>query len=79
MTTVATSRTRPHLGFGIFTLVMVIGFISLGIWQLQRRRHGLLIAGEPQPLGEIFLWRQHAGLLGKTQIAGHRHGGARSQ
>jgi cytochrome oxidase assembly protein ShyY1 len=46
MTTVATSRTRPHLGFGIFTLVMVIGFISLGIWQLQRRleKHALIAA-----------------------------------
>jgi surfeit locus 1 family protein len=42
----AKPRTRPHLGFGIFTLVMVAALMSLGVWQLQRRveKHALIAA-----------------------------------
>lgn len=29
--------SQRRLGFGIFTLVMVAAFVSLGLWQLQRR------------------------------------------
>ena len=46
MTAVA-SRRRPGVaGFGIFTLAMVIVFVSLGLWQLQRRaeKHVLIAA-----------------------------------
>ena len=40
------TSVKPRAGFGIFTLVMVIGFVSLGIWQLQRRaeKHALIAA-----------------------------------
>jgi cytochrome oxidase assembly protein ShyY1 len=44
----ATTGPRPtsSLGFGIFTLVMVIAFVALGVWQLQRRteKHALIAA-----------------------------------
>jgi cytochrome oxidase assembly protein ShyY1 len=41
-----TASATPRAGFGIFTLVMVIAFISLGVWQLQRRveKHALIAA-----------------------------------
>ena len=41
-----TAATKPRLGFAIFTLVMVIAFVSLGVWQLQRRveKHALIAA-----------------------------------
>ena len=41
-----TATTKPRLGFAIFTLVMVIAFVSLGVWQLQRRveKHALIAA-----------------------------------
>jgi surfeit locus 1 family protein len=41
-----TATPRSHLGFGVFNLVMVIGLISLGVWQLQRRveKHALIAA-----------------------------------
>ena len=43
MTTVS-SRRPPVAGFAIFTLLMVMAFSSLGIWQLQRRveKHALI-------------------------------------
>jgi surfeit locus 1 family protein len=42
----AKPRTKPFLGFGLFTLVMVIAFVALGVWQLQRRteKHALIAA-----------------------------------
>jgi cytochrome oxidase assembly protein ShyY1 len=38
------TRQRSPWGFGVFTLVMVAGFIGLGLWQLQRRveKHALI-------------------------------------
>ncbi len=41
-----TARGQSIAGFAIFTLVMVIGFTSLGAWQLQRRvaKHELIAA-----------------------------------
>src|SRR6202000_1363341 len=46
MTATAQPRARSVLGFAIFTLVMVIAFVSLGVWQLQRRveKHALIAA-----------------------------------
>jgi cytochrome oxidase assembly protein ShyY1 len=40
------ARRRGVAGFGIFTLVMVALFVSLGLWQLQRRveKHTLIAA-----------------------------------
>ncbi|MDE2601098.1 MAG: SURF1 family protein [Bradyrhizobium sp.] len=40
------TSAKPRAGFGIFTVVMVIGLVSLGIWQLQRRveKHALIAA-----------------------------------
>jgi cytochrome oxidase assembly protein ShyY1 len=40
----AVSRRRGVAGFGLFTLLMVAAFVSLGIWQLQRRaaKHALI-------------------------------------
>ncbi len=40
------ASVKPRVSFGIFILVMVIGFVSLGIWQLQRRaeKHALIAA-----------------------------------
>jgi cytochrome oxidase assembly protein ShyY1 len=40
------ARRRSAVGFGIFTLVMVILFAGLGVWQLQRRaeKHALIAA-----------------------------------
>jgi cytochrome oxidase assembly protein ShyY1 len=41
-----TGPRRNRAGFGIFTLVMVAVFVSLGAWQLQRRveKHALIAA-----------------------------------
>jgi cytochrome oxidase assembly protein ShyY1 len=41
-----TATTKPRAGFAIFTLVMVIAFVALGLWQLQRRveKHALIAA-----------------------------------
>jgi cytochrome oxidase assembly protein ShyY1 len=41
-----TATAKPRAGFGIFTLVMVIAFVALGVWQLQRRteKHALIAA-----------------------------------
>jgi cytochrome oxidase assembly protein ShyY1 len=57
---------RRSLGFGIFTLVMVAVFTSLGLWQLQRRveKHALIaaltehLAAEPGPLPEPSRWNE---------------------
>jgi cytochrome oxidase assembly protein ShyY1 len=40
------SRRRGPLGFAIFTLVMVVACVALGLWQLQRRveKHALIAA-----------------------------------
>jgi cytochrome oxidase assembly protein ShyY1 len=40
------ARRRGRAGFSIFTLVMVLAFVGLGIWQLQRRveKHALIAA-----------------------------------
>jgi cytochrome oxidase assembly protein ShyY1 len=61
---VATAKPRPVAGFAIFTLVMLIGFVGLGIWQLQRRveKHALIaalterLAVAPQPLPPPAQW-----------------------
>ena len=41
-----TPRRRGVAGFAIFTLVMLMVFIGLGVWQLQRRieKHALIAA-----------------------------------
>lgn len=59
-----TATPRSHLGFGVFNLVMVIGLISLGVWQLQRRveKHALIaalterLAAPPQALPPARDW-----------------------
>ena len=59
-----TTRRRGVAGFAVFTLVMVIGFMSLGVWQLQRRaaKHALIaaldqrLAKAPEPLPPAALW-----------------------
>jgi surfeit locus 1 family protein len=56
--------TRNILGFGIFTLVMLMLFTGLGIWQLQRRtwKHALIaalterLAEAPAPLPPPSQW-----------------------
>src|SRR5690348_4795174 len=55
---------RRSFGFGIFTLVMVAIFTSLGVWQLQRRveKHALIaaldsrLAAAPVPLPPEAEW-----------------------
>jgi cytochrome oxidase assembly protein ShyY1 len=39
-------RGRSVAGFGIFTLILVVSFVGLGLWQLQRRveKHALIAA-----------------------------------
>jgi cytochrome oxidase assembly protein ShyY1 len=62
--TLAKPRLKPPPGFGIFTLVMVIAFVALGIWQLQRRvqKHALIaaldqrLAAAPVPLPPPAQW-----------------------
>jgi cytochrome oxidase assembly protein ShyY1 len=57
-------RRRGRFGFAIFTLVMVAGFIGLGLWQLQRRaeKHLLIaalterLAAAPVPLPSASQW-----------------------
>jgi len=41
-----TLQRRGVAGFGVFTLVMVVAFAGLGVWQLQRRveKHALIAA-----------------------------------
>jgi cytochrome oxidase assembly protein ShyY1 len=60
----AAARPRPVAGFAIFTLVMLIAFIGLGTWQLQRRveKHALIaalterLAAAPVPLPPPAQW-----------------------
>ena len=42
----ASEQKNSPVGFGIFTLVMLILFVGLGVWQLQRRveKHALIAA-----------------------------------
>ena len=55
-----------RFGFGFFTLAMVAVFISLGVWQLQRRveKHALIaalterLAAEPAPLPAELEWNK---------------------
>jgi cytochrome oxidase assembly protein ShyY1 len=55
---------KRSFGFGIFTLAMVVLFVGLGIWQLQRRveKHALIaalterLAAPPQALPEPSQW-----------------------
>jgi cytochrome oxidase assembly protein ShyY1 len=62
--TSAKPRLKPPPGFGIFTLVMVIAFVALGVWQLQRRveKHALIaaldqrLAAAPVPLPPTTQW-----------------------
>jgi cytochrome oxidase assembly protein ShyY1 len=61
---VTAAKPRPVAGFAIFTLVMLVGFVGLGIWQLQRRveKHALIaalterLAVAPQPLPPPAQW-----------------------
>ena len=61
----ASAKPRPVAGFAIFTLVMLIAFVGLGVWQLQRRveKHALIaalterLAAAPQPLPAPAQWR----------------------
>jgi cytochrome oxidase assembly protein ShyY1 len=58
------ASAKPRAGFGVFTLAMVIGFIALGVWQLQRRveKHALIaalterLAAEPVALPPPSQW-----------------------
>ena len=60
----AVAHRRGSLGMGVFTLVVVAGLISLGIWQLQRRveKHALIAAlaerlnAVPAPLPPSGQW-----------------------
>jgi cytochrome oxidase assembly protein ShyY1 len=60
----AISATRRGVGFGLFTLVMLMLFIGLGVWQLQRRveKHALIaalterLAAAPQVLPPPSQW-----------------------
>ncbi|MEA3173515.1 MAG: hypothetical protein QOF42_926 [Gammaproteobacteria bacterium] len=61
---IAASATRRGTSFGVFTLVMVMLLISLGLWQLQRRveKHALIaalterLAATPEPLPPPLQW-----------------------
>ena len=58
------SRRPAVAGFAIFTLLMVVAFTGLGIWQLQRRieKHALIallnerLAAAPEPLPARAQW-----------------------
>jgi cytochrome oxidase assembly protein ShyY1 len=57
-------RRRGVAGFGVFTLLMVVLFAGLGVWQLQRRveKHALIaalterLATAPGPLPSALQW-----------------------
>jgi cytochrome oxidase assembly protein ShyY1 len=59
-----TLQRRGVAGFGVFTLVMVIAFAGLGVWQLQRRveKHALIavlnekLTADPVPLPLSSQW-----------------------
>jgi cytochrome oxidase assembly protein ShyY1 len=60
----ASAKPRPVAGFAIFTFVMLVVFIGLGVWQLQRRveKHALIaalterLAAAPVPLPPSAQW-----------------------
>jgi cytochrome oxidase assembly protein ShyY1 len=60
----ASAQPRNVVGFGIFILLMVILFVGLGVWQLQRRveKHALIatlnerLAAAPAPLPPPAQW-----------------------
>ena len=62
--TVELARRRGTAGFAIFTLVLVVAFLGLGLWQLQRRadKHALIaalderLAAVPVPLPSPAQW-----------------------
>jgi len=64
MTGTSTTSATPRAGFAVFTLVMVIAFVSLGVWQLLRRveKHALIaalterLAAAPVPLPPPAQW-----------------------
>ena len=55
---------KRYFGFGVFTLLMVMLFVGLGVWQLQRRveKHALIaalserLAAAPAPLPPPSQW-----------------------
>ena len=57
-------RQRGTAGFAIFTLVMVVACVALGVWQLQRRleKHALIsalnerLAAAPEALPASSQW-----------------------
>lgn len=59
------TRQRSVIGFGAFTLAMLVLLLGLGLWQLQRRveKHALIaaltarLAAAPVPLPPPSLWR----------------------
>jgi cytochrome oxidase assembly protein ShyY1 len=61
---IAIPARRNIAGFGVFTLVMVVMFAGLGVWQLQRRieKHALIaqltarLAEAPQTLPPALQW-----------------------
>jgi cytochrome oxidase assembly protein ShyY1 len=60
----ASAKPRPVAGFAVFTFVMLVVFIGLGVWQLQRRveKHALIaalterLAAAPVPLPPSAQW-----------------------
>jgi cytochrome oxidase assembly protein ShyY1 len=58
------ARRRGKAGFAVFTLVMVVVCVGLGLWQLQRRvdKHALIaalderLAGSPEALPQPSQW-----------------------
>ncbi|WGR98678.1 SURF1 family protein [Bradyrhizobium sp. ISRA443] len=61
----STAIRRPSAaGFGIFTLILIVVFVGLGIWQLQRRveKHALIaqldarLAAAPEALPQPSVW-----------------------
>jgi cytochrome oxidase assembly protein ShyY1 len=64
--TATTERARGIAGFAIFTIAMLMVFIGLGVWQLQRRleKHALIaalterLAAEPSALPQPSDWSE---------------------
>jgi cytochrome oxidase assembly protein ShyY1 len=61
---IAKQEARPRTSFAVFTVAMVAVFVSLGLWQLQRRaeKHRLVaalnerLAAGPEPLPPASQW-----------------------